>query len=98
MREKRRRKEGVNGHFRRAAHEGREQYRHTSVAFRGERTSRHDRRDRAAETDQKRHDAAAGKPDFPEQFVHHESDACHVAAVFQQRQKEKEHGDDGDET
>ena len=47
-----------------------------------------------AEADEHRHDGLAGQADAPQQLVHHERHARHIAGVFQNRQEEKERHDD----
>ena len=37
---------------------------------------------------------AAGKPDFPQQFVHDKSHTRHIPAVFQKREEEKQENND----
>ena len=97
LREKRRREKAVNRDFCRAAHKGCKQDRHGPVALRWKRPGRHDGGHRTAEADEHRHDGLTGKTDAPQQLVHHKRHACHIAGVFQNRQKEKERHDHGQE-
>ena len=51
----------------------------------------------AAEADEHRHDGLAGQADAPQQLVHHERHARHIAGVFQNRQEEKQCDNDRQE-
>ena len=48
----------------------------------------------ASKPNQHRDKAAAGQPDFSQQFVHDKSNTGHIAAVLQNGQKEEQHHDD----
>ena len=88
-------KQAIDGELGRAAHERGEQDGHLAVALRGQGAAGHDARNRAAKANEHRHDAAARKADAPEQFIHYEGHAGHVAGIFQQRKEEEEGHDDG---
>ena len=77
-----------------AAHKRCQKDRHFTVPFGRQGTACHNTRNRTAEADQHRNNAAAGKSNLTEQFIHNKSNSCHVTAVFQKRQEEKECDDD----
>ena len=95
MREKCGGEERVNGNFGRAAHKGRKQNGHRPVALGRERPCGHDGGHRAAEANEHRHDGLAGKADLPEQLIHHERHAGHIAGVFENGQEEEQCHNDG---
>jgi len=97
LREKCRRKKGVDGDFGRAAHVRGEENGHFAVAIGGDGAGGHDGRHRAAEADEQRHDAAARKTDAAQRLIHYKGDTGHVAGVFQDGEKEKQGDDDGQE-
>ena len=76
-----------------AAHERRHEDGQEPVAFRFQDARRHDGRNRAAESDEHRHERLAGKPDPAHETVHHERRARHVAGVFENRQAQEHESD-----
>ncbi len=95
LREERRCEQAVDGQLGRAAHERRQQDGHFPVPLAGQGAGGHHRRDGAAKADEHGHDAAARQADAPQQLVHHEGHAGHVAAVLHQGQEEEQRHDDG---
>ena len=87
----------IDWHLGAAAHKRRKQDGHLAVALRRQGAAGHDRRHAAAEADEKRHDAATGQADLAQELVHDEGDTSHVAAVLEQREKEKQRDDDRQE-
>ena len=62
-----------------------------------ERTGRHDSRHGAAKTDEHGHEAAARQAKATQHLIHDKGYACHVAGVFQNGEKQKEHDDNRQE-
>ena len=79
------------------AHERSQKNCHLAVTLRWECSTRHDTGNRASESDKHWDNASTGQTDFTEQFVHHESDARHVSAVFKHREEEEQRDDNRQE-
>ena len=83
--------EGDNGHLRAAGDKAGGHDGHAAVALIFNGTGGHDAGDAAARADQHRDEALARKAELPEDPVHDESDAGHVAHILQDGQHQKQY-------
>ena len=84
------REKSINGKFCRTTHKRCQQNGHLSVPLGRKSPAGHNARYSTSESNEHGNNTSAGKPQLTQQFIHNKGHPCHITAVLQNRQKEKQ--------